>query len=159
MSKPLVAIIGRPNVGKSTFFNRMAGRKIAIVDDMPGVTRDRLYADTSWLKYDFTIIDTAGIDPYSDDELLVSMRYQAEIAVDLAKVILFFVDGKDGLTTTDEFVGEILQKSGKKVILVMNKIDSKETPDSFYEFFALGFGEPICISAEHLQLAVPQEMQ
>lgn len=149
MAKPLVAIIGRPNVGKSTFFNRMAGQRIAIVDDRPGVTRDRLYADTSWLNYDFTIIDTAGIDPLSDDELLSNMRAQAEMAIELAQVILFFVDGKDGIIGLDEEVGAILRKSGKPVVLVANKVDTPENPDSLYDFYQLGFGAPFPISAAH----------
>lgn len=149
MAKPLVAIIGRPNVGKSTFFNRMAGQRIAIVDDRPGVTRDRLYADTSWLNYDFTIIDTAGIDPLSDDELLSNMRAQAEIAIELAQVILFFVDGKDGIIGLDEEVGAILRKSGKPVILVANKVDTPDNPDTLYDFYSLGFGAPFPISAAH----------
>lgn len=149
MSKPLVSIIGRPNVGKSTFFNRMAGKRIAIVDDMPGVTRDRLYADASWLNYNFTIIDTAGIDPMGDGELLSSMQAQAELAVDLSAVILFFVDAKDGMTTIDEYVADILRKSGKPVVLVLNKADSPNDPDTLHDFYELGFGIPIAISAAH----------
>ena len=149
MVKPLVAIIGRPNVGKSTFFNRMAGQRIAIVDDAPGVTRDRLYADAEWLNYQFSVIDTAGIDPYSDDELLANMRAQAELAVELAQVILFFVDGKQGLTSMDQEVAALLRKSGKPVILVANKIDTPENPDTLYDFYELGFGAPFPISSAH----------
>lgn len=149
MAKPLVSVIGRPNVGKSTFFNRMAGRRIAIVDDQPGVTRDRLYADVNWLNYNFTMIDTAGIDPLSDDEMLQNMRAQAELAVELSQVILFFVDAKDGMTSMDAYVGEILRKSGKPVILVLNKADSPDDPDTLHDFYELGFGMPIAISAAH----------
>lgn len=149
MAKPLVAVIGRPNVGKSTFFNRMAGKRIAIVEDIPGVTRDRLYADVSWLDYPFTLIDTAGIDPFSDEEMLAHMRAQAEIAVDLAQVILFFVDGREGLTSTDRYVADLLRKSGKPVILVANKLDTGQPSDSFYDFYELGLGQPFAISSVH----------
>lgn len=149
MSKPLVSIIGRPNVGKSTFFNRMAGKRIAIVDDLPGVTRDRLYADVSWLNYNFTMIDTAGIDPISDDEMLQNMRSQAELAVDLSEVILFFVDAKDGMTSMDLYIGQMLRKSGKPVILVLNKADSPDDPETIHDFYELGFGMPVAISAAH----------
>ena len=149
MARPLVSIIGRPNVGKSTFFNRMAGKRIAIVDDQPGVTRDRLYADVSWLNYDFTMIDTAGIDPLSGDEMLQSMQAQAELAIDLSKVILFFVDAKDGMTSMDKYVADILLKSGKPVLLVLNKADSGSEPDTLHDFYELGFGVPFPISASH----------
>ena len=113
MARPLVAIVGRPNVGKSTFFNQMAGRRIAIVEDTPGVTRDRVYADCEWQNHKFTLIDTGGIDPQSDDPLLAQMRRQAEIAVETCDVILFFVDGRQGLTADDENVADMLRKSGK----------------------------------------------
>ena len=149
MARPLVSIIGRPNVGKSTFFNRMAGKRIAIVDDQPGVTRDRLYADVSWLNYDFTMIDTAGIDPLSGDEMLQSMQAQAELAIDLSKVILFFVDARDGMTSMDKYVADILLKSGKPVLLVLNKADSGSEPDTLHDFYELGFGVPFPISASH----------
>lgn len=137
MAKPLVAIIGRPNVGKSTFFNRMAGQRIAIVDDRPGVTRDRLYADTSWLNYDFTIIDTAGIDPLSDDELLSNMRAQAEMAIELAQVILFFVDGKDGIIGLDEEVGAILRNQESLLFLLLIKLTRRKTLIRYMIFISL----------------------
>lgn len=121
MARPLVAIVGRPNVGKSTFFNKMSGKRIAIVEDTPGVTRDRVYADCEWLNHKFTLIDTGGIDPMSDDPLLKQMRRQAEIAIETCDVILFFVDGKQGLTADDETVADMLRRSGKPVILVVNK--------------------------------------
>ena len=113
MAKPLVAIVGRPNVGKSTFFNTMAGRRVSIVEDTPGVTRDRVYLDCEWQNYKFTLIDTGGIDPYSDDPLLQQMRRQAEIAIETCDVILFFVDGKTGMTADDESVADMLRKAGK----------------------------------------------
>lgn len=149
MAKPLVAVIGRPNVGKSTFFNRMAGRRIAIVDDMPGVTRDRLYADAQWLNHNFTIIDTAGIDPYSKEELLTQMRMQAELAIDVADVIIFMVDGKEGLTPMDEYVAQLLRRTKKPIVLVANKVDTPTNPDSYYDFYTLGFGEPFAMSGAH----------
>ncbi len=124
MARPLVAIVGRPNVGKSTFFNKMSGKRIAIVEDTPGVTRDRVYADCEWLNHKFTLIDTGGIDPMSDDPLLKQMRRQAEIAIETCDVILFFVDGKQGLTADDETVADMLRRSGKPVILVVNKINN-----------------------------------
>lgn len=150
MSKPLVAIVGRPNVGKSTFFNKIAGRRIAIVEDTPGVTRDRVYADCEWQQYKFTLIDTGGIDPTSDDPLLRQMRYQAEIAVETCDVILFFVDGKDGLTADDETVADLLRRSGKPLILVVNKIDSMKKSDEIYDFYQLGLGDPIPISSVNM---------
>ena len=147
MAKPLVAIVGRPNVGKSTFFNMMAGKRIAIVEDTPGVTRDRVYADCEWQKYKFTIIDTGGIDPNSDDPLLQQMRRQAEIAIETCDVILFFVDGKTGLTADDETVADMLRRSGKPVLLVVNKIDHIRFMDNIYDFYQLGIGDPIGISS------------
>ena len=150
MSKPLVAIVGRPNVGKSTFFNKMAGRRIAIVEDTPGVTRDRVYADCEWQNYKFTMIDTGGIDPKSDDPLLKQMRRQAEIAMETCDVILFFVDGRDGLTADDENVADLLRKSGKPVMLVVNKIDHVGLEDQVYDFYQLGMGEPIGISSVNM---------
>ena len=122
--KPIIAVVGRPNVGKSTFFNKMVGARVSIVEDTPGVTRDRVYADSSWQNYEFTLVDTGGIDPYSDDPLLQQMRRQAEIAVDTADVILFFVDGKDGLTGPDYEVADLLRRTKKPVLLVVNKIDT-----------------------------------
>ena len=150
MSKPLVAIVGRPNVGKSTFFNQMVGKRIAIVEDTPGVTRDRVYADCEWQNYKFTLIDTGGIDPNSDDPLLKQMRRQAEIAIETCDVILFFVDGKAGMTADDEDVADMLRKSGKPVMLVVNKIDNVKRMDDIYEFYNLGIGDPIGVSSVNL---------
>lgn len=150
MAKPLVAIVGRPNVGKSTFFNKMAGRRISIVEDTPGVTRDRVYADCEWQNHAFTLIDTGGIDPQSDDPLLKQMRAQAEIAIDTCDMILFFVDGRQGLTDDDKDVATMLRKSSKPILLVVNKIDSMDAYDSVYEFYELGLGDPIAISSVNL---------
>ena len=150
MSKPLFAVVGRPNVGKSTFFNQMAGRRIAIVEDTPGVTRDRVYADCEWQNYKFTLIDTGGIDPNSDDPLLSQMRRQAEIAIETCDVILFFVDGKAGLTADDQDVADMLRKSRKPVMLVVNKVDNVKALDGVYEFYNLGIGDPIGISSVNL---------
>ena len=150
MAKPLVAIVGRPNVGKSTFFNQMAGHRIAIVEDTPGVTRDRVYADCEWQNYKFTLIDTGGIDPQSDDPLLSQMRRQAEIAIETCDVILFFVDGKSGMTADDESVADMLRRSGKPVMLVVNKVDNIRMMDNIYEFYNLGIGDPIGISSVNL---------
>ena len=150
MARPLVAIVGRPNVGKSTFFNKMSGKRISIVEDTPGVTRDRVYADCEWLTHKFTLIDTGGIDPKSDDPLLKQMRRQAEIAVETCDVILFFVDGKQGLTADDETVAEMLRRSGKPLILVVNKIDNVHQMNDVYDFYNLGIGDPIGISSLNL---------
>ena len=150
MSKPLVAIIGRPNVGKSTFFNKMAGKRISIVDDMPGVTRDRIYADVEWLGHDLTLIDTGGIDPRSEDALLSQMREQAQIAMDTADVICFFTDARDGLTDDDREVANMLRRTRKPVILVVNKIDYPGLSNHLYEFYELGLGEPIGISGVNM---------
>lgn len=148
MKKPIVAIVGRPNVGKSTLFNVLAGQKISIVKDTPGVTRDRIYADVEWLNYKFTMIDTGGIEPESDDIILKRMREQAQIAIDTADVILFIVDVRQGLQDADNRVADILRRSRKPVILVVNKTDSFEKfmPD-VYEFYNLGLGDPYPISA------------
>lgn len=148
MQKPIVAIVGRPNVGKSTLFNVLAGEKISIVKDTPGVTRDRIYADVEWLNYKFTLIDTGGIEPESSDIILKSMREQAQIAIDTADVILFITDVRQGLQDADNRVADILRRSLKPVILVVNKTDSfdKFMPD-VYEFYNLGLGEPHPISA------------
>lgn len=146
--KPIVAIVGRPNVGKSTLFNKLAGERISIVEDTPGVTRDRIYADVDWLNYEFTIIDTGGIEPESDDVILKHMRSQAQIAIDTADVILFLVDMKQGLVDADTGVASILRKSGKAVLLAVNKVDNqRDLPPEIYEFYNLGLGEPIPISA------------
>ena len=150
MSKPLVAIVGRPNVGKSTFFNKMAGRRISIVEDTPGVTRDRVHADVEWLGHSFTLIDTGGIDPKSDDELLSQMRAQAQVAMDLADVICFFTDARDGLTDDDRDVANLLRRTGKPVLLVVNKIDYMGLNDQMYEFYELGLGDPIGISSVNM---------
>ena len=150
MARPLVAIVGRPNVGKSTFFNQMAGRRIAIVEDTPGVTRDRVYADCEWQSHKFTLIDTGGIDPHSDDPLLSQMRRQAEIAVETCDVILFFVDGRQGMTADDETVADMLRRSGKPVMVVVNKIDNVRMMDEIYDFYQLGMGDPIGISSVNL---------
>ena len=150
MAKPLVAIVGRPNVGKSTFFNKIAGHRIAIVEDTPGVTRDRVYADCVWQNYQFTLIDTGGIDPNSDDPLLQQMRRQAEIAIETCDVILFFTDGKMGVTADDETVADMLRRSGKPVILVCNKIDNIGMMNNIYDFYTLGIGDPIGISSVNM---------
>ncbi len=148
MSKPVVAVVGRPNVGKSTLFNVLAGERISIVKDTPGVTRDRIYADATWLDKEFTLIDTGGIEPESKDIILSQMREQAQIAIDTADVILFLTDVRQGLIDTDAKVADLLRRSGKPVVLVVNKVDSFEKfmPD-VYEFYNLGIGEPFPISA------------
>lgn len=150
MARPLVAVVGRPNVGKSTFFNKMSGKRIAIVEDTPGVTRDRVYADCEWLTHKFTLIDTGGIDPHSDDPLLKQMRRQAEIAIETADVIVFFTDGKQGVTADDETVADMLRRSGKPVVLAVNKIDSPKQLADVYDFYSLGMGEPIGVSSLNL---------
>ena len=150
MARPLVAIVGRPNVGKSTFFNKIAGRRIAIVEDTPGVTRDRVYADCEWQGRKFTLIDTGGIDPNSVDPLLKQMRYQAEIAIETCDAILFFVDGRQGLTPDDETVADMLRKSKKPILVVVNKIDSVAQSGHAYEFYALGLGDPIAVSSVNM---------
>ena len=150
MSKPMVAVVGRPNVGKSTFFNKMAGQRISIVEDVPGVTRDRITADVEWLGHVFTLIDTGGIDPRSEDSLLSQMREQAQIAIDMADVICFFTDARDGLTDDDREVANLLRRTGKPVLLVVNKIDYQGLDDSLYEFYELGLGDPIGISSVNM---------
>ncbi len=150
MSKPLVAVVGRPNVGKSTFFNKVSGQRISIVEDTPGVTRDRIYTDVEWQGRHFTLIDTGGIDVRSEDVFLAQMRRQAQIAIDTADVILFFTDGRVGLTDDDQEVADLLRKSGKPVLLVVNKIDHISQADAVYEFYALGIGDPIAISSANM---------
>ena len=152
MSKPIVAIVGRPNVGKSTLFNVIAGDSIAIVKDTPGVTRDRIYADCSWLNYNFTLIDTGGIEPDSSDVILSQMRDQAQIAIDTADVIIFLVDVRQGLTDADGKVADMLRRSQKPVVLCVNKVDSfKKMESDVYEFYNLGIGDPIPVSASNHQ--------
>ena len=148
MSKPVVAIVGRPNVGKSTLFNALAGEQISIVKDTPGVTRDRIYADVSWLNYNFTLIDTGGIEPDSKDIILSQMREQAEIAIATADVIMFMTDVKQGLVDSDSKVADMLRKSGKPVVLVVNKVDNfQKMMADVYEFYNLGIGDPHPISS------------
>ena len=148
MARPVVAIVGRPNVGESTLFNALAGERISIVKDTPGVTRDRIYADISWLNYDFTMIDTGGIEPDTKDIILSQMREQAQIAIDTADVIIFLVDVKQGLQDSDSKVADMLRRSHKPVVLVVNKVDSFERDMAdVYEFYNLGIGDPIAISA------------
>lgn len=148
MSKPIVAIVGRPNVGKSTLFNVLAGETISIVKDTPGVTRDRIYADCSWLNMNFTLIDTGGIEPDSKDIILSQMREQAQIAIDTAHVIIFIVDVRQGLVDSDSKVADMLRKSGKPVVLAVNKVDSMQKfGNDVYEFYNLGIGEPVPVSA------------
>lgn len=155
MSKPIVAIVGRPNVGKSTLFNVIAGDSIAIVKDTPGVTRDRIYADCSWLNYNFTLIDTGGIEPDSSDVILSQMRDQAQIAIDTADVIIFLVDVRQGLTDADGKVADMLRRSQKPVVLCVNKVDSfKKMEADVYEFYNLGIGDPIPVSASNHQVSV-----
>lgn len=148
--KPIVAIVGRPNVGKSTLFNRIAKKRVSIVDDMPGVTRDRLYWDAEWLNHEFTMIDTGGIELDNSDQILTQMRYQANLAIDEADVILFVCDGKAGVTSADEEIAAILRHANKPVILTVNKMDSIKDAHEVYEFYNLGLGDPTPISAVNL---------
>ncbi|WP_071132945.1 ribosome biogenesis GTPase Der [Alterileibacterium massiliense] len=151
MSKPVLAIIGRPNVGKSTFFNKIIGERRAIVEDTPGVTRDRIYAETEWNGKPFAIIDTGGIEPNSEDPILSQMREQAVMAMEMSDVILFMVDGKDGITTADSEVASMLRRTGKPVILVVNKVDNmKKGSDNLYDFYELGLGNPVPISSVNM---------
>ena len=148
MAKPIVAIIGRPNVGKSTFFNYIVGKRISIVEDTPGVTRDRVYAEANWRGRDFTLIDTGGIEPESDDIILSQMRRQADMAVEIADVIIFLTDIKQGVTAADKDIALMLKKSKKPIVLVCNKSDTfGKVPDELYEFYNLGLGEPYAVSA------------
>jgi len=148
MSKPIVAIIGKPNVGKSTFFNYIVGQRISIVEDTPGVTRDRVYSETAWRDRMFTVVDTAGIEPDTDDIIIHQMRKQAEIAIQIADVIIFLTDIKQGVTAADKDIALMLKKSKKKIVLVCNKADNfGDAPNEIYEFYNLGLGEPIAISA------------
>jgi GTP-binding protein len=148
--KPVVAIVGRPNVGKSTLFNKISGARISIVEDTPGVTRDRIFADCSWLSKNFILIDTGGIEPKTKDEILAKMRIQAELAIDMADVVIMMVNVADGVTANDLEIASMLQKSKKQTVLAVNKADSiGEPPMAFYEFYNLGLGEPIAISSTH----------
>ena len=150
MSKPVVAIVGRPNVGKSTLFNKLVGARLSIVDDTPGVTRDRIYGDCEWENRTFMLIDTGGIEPYSDDIILSQMRRQAQLAIDSADVIILVTDVRCGVVSTDEEVASMLQKSGKPIVLCVNKCDTVgEPPADFYEFYNLGLGDPIAVSSVH----------
>ncbi|RDY70104.1 MULTISPECIES: ribosome biogenesis GTPase Der [Halobacillus] len=148
MRKSVIAIVGRPNVGKSTIFNRLVGERISIVEDTPGVTRDRIYAEAEWLTTRFNVIDTGGIE-LGDEPLLVQMRAQAQVAIDEADVIVFMVNGRDGITGADEEVAKLLFKSNKPVVLAVNKVDNPEMRENIYEFYSLGFGEPFPISGTH----------
>ncbi|MBQ4104807.1 MAG: ribosome biogenesis GTPase Der [Clostridia bacterium] len=150
MAKPVIAIVGRPNVGKSTLFNKLTGQRISIVDDTPGVTRDRIYGEVEWLGRHATLIDTGGIEPYSDDIILSQMRRQAQLAIETADVTILVTDIRSGLVATDKEVAQMLQKSGKPVVLCVNKCDRIGEPDpDFYEFYNLGLGEPIQVSSVH----------
>lgn len=150
MSRPVVAIVGRPNVGKSTLFNKLIGKRLSIVDDTPGVTRDRIYGDCEWLGHNMLLVDTGGIEPYSDDIILSQMRRQAQLAIDSADVIVLVTDVRDGVVATDHEVATMLQKSGKPIVLCVNKVDTiGELPPDFYEFYNLGLGDPIAVSAAH----------
>ncbi len=149
MNRPYIALVGRPNTGKSTLFNRLAGRRISIVEDTPGVTRDRIIAEANWFGSDFFIIDTGGIEPRSDDTILKQMRTQAMLAVEMADVIVFVADAKDGVTANDKEVATMIIKSGKPTVLAVNKIDDDSHLSSLYEFYELGLGEPFRLSAEH----------
>ncbi len=150
MSKPVVAVVGRPNVGKSTLFNKLIGKRLSIVDDTPGVTRDRIYGDCEWLGRTMMLIDTGGIEPYSDDIILSQMRRQAQLAIDSADVIVLVTDVRSGVVATDMEVASMLQKSGKPIVLCVNKCDTiGEPPADFYEFYNLGLGDPIAVSSVH----------
>lgn len=150
MAKPVVAVVGRPNVGKSTLFNKLIGSRLSIVDDTPGVTRDRIYGDCEWLNHKFLLVDTGGIEPNTDDIILSQMRTQAEIAIDTADVIVLVTNIRDGVVASDYEVASMLQKSGKPIVLCVNKCDSIGDPDpDFYEFYNLGIGDPFAVSAAH----------
>ncbi len=150
MAYPIVAIVGRPNVGKSTLFNKLTGSRLSIVDDTPGVTRDRIFGECEWLGHTFLLVDTGGIEPFSDDVILSQMRRQAELAIDSADVIVLVTDIRSGVVATDAEVANMLQKSGKPIVLCVNKCDAVgETPAEFYEFYNLGLGDPIAVSSVH----------
>ena len=148
--KPVVAIVGRPNTGKSTLFNKLVGQRLSIVDDTPGVTRDRIFGDCEWLNRHFLLVDTGGIEPKTDDVILQQMRRQAQLAIDSAEVIILVTDVRAGVVASDADVAAMLQKSGKPIILCVNKCDTiGDVPLEFYEFYNLGLGEPIAVSAVH----------
>ncbi|MBQ4101066.1 MAG: ribosome biogenesis GTPase Der, partial [Oscillospiraceae bacterium] len=150
MALPTIAIVGRPNVGKSTLFNKLVGQRISIVDDTPGVTRDRIYAECEWLNRKFMLVDTGGIEPYSNDIILSQMRNQAQLAIEKADVIIFVVDIKTGVTAADSDVATMLLKSGKPVVLCVNKVDNiGHLPPDIYEFYNLGLGDPFAVSSQH----------
>ncbi len=150
MAKPIVAIVGRPNVGKSTLFNKLVGKRISIVEDTPGVTRDRIYADCDWRGKQFLLVDTGGIEPQTDDDLLIHMREQAQIAIDSADAIIFVTDMQTGVTAQDYDVANILMRSGKPIVLAVNKADAVgDLPADFYEFYSLGLGDPVAVSSVH----------
>lgn len=150
MSKPVIAVVGRPNVGKSTLFNKIIGKRISIVEDTPGVTRDRIYAEGEWCGRSFALIDTGGIEPKNMEVIPAQMRVQAELAMDMSDVVLFIVDGKEGLTNSDMEVAEMLRRKSSKVVLCVNKIDTQKLPDDFYDFYELGLGEPVPVSAANM---------
>lgn len=150
MSRPVIAVVGRPNVGKSTLFNKLIGQRLSIVDDTPGVTRDRIYGDCEWLGHNMLLVDTGGIEPYSDDIILSQMRRQAQLAIDSADVIILVTDVRSGVVATDMEVAAMLQKSGKPIVLCVNKCDTVgEVPPDFYEFYNLGLGDPVAVSSVH----------
>ena len=147
MAKPIVAVVGRPNVGKSTFFNKMAGRRVSIVDDMPGVTRDRIYVDVEWCGHAFTLVDTGGMELKSEDKMWQHIKRQAELAIDIADVIIFFTDGKAGVTPGDHDIANLLRRTQKPIVLAVNKIDGRDS-SAMYDFYELNIGDPVAISAE-----------
>ena len=150
MSKPIIAIVGRPNVGKSSLFNKITGKRLSIVEDTPGVTRDRIYADAEWSGKSFTLFDTGGIEPDGGDILLSQMREQASIAIDTADVIILITDVKTGVTSADRDIATLLTRASKPVVLCVNKVDSVGAmPSEFYEFYNLGLGEPVAVSSVH----------
>ena len=150
MKMPTVALVGSPNVGKSTIFNRLVGRKVAIIEDVPGITRDRIYAETNWRGRNFTLVDTGGIEPESQDIILSQMREQANLAIEMADVIIFLTDIKQGVTAADRDIALMLKKSGKPIVLVCNKADNyQKDREEIYEFYNLGIGEPYPISASN----------